>query len=205
MKRALLALALAASAASCQSTGQDINDHWNATSSAPRIARFFLGYDSGVDGDYREFAWQRKQDINLTLRRHFLNHNPDNPNHVEWTGRYAERPDNSPLPNPVSFIHLEGLLLGFAATGAGGGFIVLPIDSILGVFEDGGADEFYNGIGDSFGAFFGPIIKTLPNGETGVETSVITASFPVEGLGDDLDGEFVSGISLIGTASSKTE
>ncbi|MFT7677423.1 MAG: hypothetical protein ACI8QC_001401 [Planctomycetota bacterium] len=205
MKRALLALALAASAASCQSTGQDINDHWNASSAAPRAARFFLGYDSEKDGEYRDFAWERKQSINLTLRRHFLHHNPDNPNHAEWSGRYAGRPDNSFLPNPVSFIHLEGLLLGFAATGGGGSFVVLPIDSILGVLEDGGGKEFYDGIGNSFGAFLGPLIKELPNGETQVETSVITASFPIDGLGEDLDGEFVSGVSLIGQTSSAAE
>ena len=205
MKRALLVAALAALAASCQSTGQDINDHWNASSAAPRAARFFLGYDSEKDGEYRDFAWQRKQDINLTLRRHFMHHNPDNPNHVEWSGRYAARPKNSFGPNPVSFVHLEGLLLGFAATGAGGGFVILPIDSILGVFEEGGVDEFYAGIGDSFGAFFGPLIKALPNGETQVETSVITASFPIEGMDEDLDGEFVTSVSLIGQASSGTE
>ncbi len=159
MKRSLLASALALLAVACQGTGQDINDHWNADSIAPRAGRFFLGYDSQKDGNYREFAWERKQDINLTLRRHLFHHNPDNPNHADVETR--RRPKNSLLPDPVTFIHIEGLLMGFAAYTTGGTFIPLPVDSIIGVFEEGGRDEFMEGIGEFGGSTIGAVTATF--------------------------------------------
>lgn len=157
MKRSLLASALALLAVACQGSGQEINDHWNADSVSPRVARFFLGYDGERHSDYRDFAWERKQNINLTLRRHFLHHNPHNPNHSDVDPR--RRPKNSILPDPVTFFHVEGILLGFAAS-AGGTFILLPVDSIIGVFEEGGRDEFMEGITESFGKTFGAVSAT---------------------------------------------
>ncbi len=206
MKRALIVAALAALSAACQSQGQDINDHWNARSNAPRITRFFLGYDGEKDGDYRDFAWERKQDINLFLRRHFLHHNPDNPNHVEWPGRYRNRPNNSPLPNPVNYFHLEGLLLGFAASGSGGSFALLPLDSLIGtVFEEGGYEEFWDGIGETLGeGFVGPILDVVPGGGR-TEAAVVTASFPVDSLDEDLDGEFISTLTVFGSGEEDAE
>ncbi len=146
MRVPLLALALALPmAVSCRSNGQTLNDHWSQRSVAPRVSRFFLGYDAERDGDYRDFQWKRKQDINLTIRRHLLNHNPDNPHQPPDEGRYQPRPPHSILPNPINYIHVEGLLLGFALMGAGG-FFPLPIDSILGTLEPGGTEEFTDGI-----------------------------------------------------------
>jgi len=147
MKRSLFAPVLALLlTASCQSTGQDINNHWSAKSIAPRGARFFLGYNAEKDGEYRDFQWQRKQDINLTLRRYFMHNNPDNPYHEDVESRYEPRPRHSIAPNPVEYIHLEGALLGFISYGAGGGYIPLPIDSIIGTLEPGGMDEFVEGV-----------------------------------------------------------
>ena len=120
----------------CQSNGQYIDNHWNESSTSPRVARFFLGYDASRDGAYRDFAWKNKQDINMVLRRYFFNHNPDNPNHKDVASRYEPRPRNSPLPNPVNFFHLT-----------------LGIDSMIGVFEEGGVDEFVEG----FEEFLGPV------------------------------------------------
>lgn len=146
----------------CQSS-PDINDHWNASSTVPRITRAFLGYDSSRDGSYRDFAWERKASINLTLRRHLFNHNPDNPNHAVASGTYDERPVNSLLPNPISFIHVEGLVLGLIPLAAGAFYFPLPVDSIVGIFEEGtvgnedGLDEFMGGIGDFFGNTVGVI------------------------------------------------
>jgi len=159
MKRSLIASALALAAVACQGSGQQINDHWNAESISPRAARFFLGYDSSRDGNYRDFAWERKQEINLTLRRHLLNHNPDNPNHADVAQR--QRPVNSLLPDPLTFIHLEGLLLGFAAYTAGGMFVPLPVDSIIGILEEGGTDEFMSGVDEAAGGTIGAVTATF--------------------------------------------
>ncbi|MCP3919858.1 MAG: hypothetical protein GY711_30360 [bacterium] len=153
MKRPFLgsliaALALSA-ATGCQNTGQDINDHWNAKSIPPRAGRFLLGYNAEKDGDYRDFAWARKQNINTTMRRHLLHHNPDNPNHREVPTRFQERPRNSLLPNPWNYIHWEGILLG-VGTLAGSNFIPIPVDSLIGTIEEGGIDEFMDGVGEAF-------------------------------------------------------
>ncbi|MFT4539225.1 MAG: hypothetical protein ACI835_001671 [Planctomycetota bacterium] len=149
MTRSLIAsAAVLMLAASCTSPGQSSNNHWSNASTVPRATRFFLGYDSEKDGDYRDFAWKRKQDINLTLRRHFMHHNPDNPNHDDVKSRYEPRPNHSILPNPVNYIHVEGVLLGFAV-GAG----IFPLDSLFGTFHDGGFDEMVLGVQE----FFTPI------------------------------------------------
>lgn len=146
MTRSLIASAAALLlACSCTSPGQSSNNHWSNASTVPRATRFFTGYDSEKDGEYRDFAWKRKQDINLTLRRHFLHHNPDNPNHEDVKSRYAPRPNHSILPNFVEYIHLEGVLLGFAA-----GVGIFPLDSILGTLQPGGFDEFVSGVQETF-------------------------------------------------------
>ncbi|MBJ76346.1 MAG: hypothetical protein CMJ98_04935 [Planctomycetes bacterium] len=127
------------------------------------MTRTFLGYDSSRDGSYRAFAWERKASINLTLRRHLFNHNPDNPNHAVASGTYDERPINSLLPNPVNFIHVEGLVLGLIPLAAGGFYFPIPVDSIVGIFEEGtkgtedGLDEFMSGIEQTFGNTVGVI------------------------------------------------
>lgn len=142
------ALLAAALAPSCQLSGERIDDHWSFESVPPRIARATLGYDASKETSYRDFAWDRKQANSLTFRRYFLNHNPLNPNQRPVDGMFDKRPVNSPLPNPWNYVHFEGLILGFAATG---GLFPLPIDSIIGTFEPGGADEFKEGIGQTFG------------------------------------------------------
>jgi len=77
--------------------------------------------------------------------------NPDNPNHAVASGTYDERPVNSLLPNPINFIHVEGLVLGLIPLAAGAFYFPLPVDSIVGIFEDGtvgnedGLDEFMGG------------------------------------------------------------
>ena len=153
----------------CQSS-PDINDHWNASSTVPRITRTFLGYDSSRDGSYRDFAWERKASINLTLRRHLFNHNPDNPNHAVASGTYDERPVNSLLPNPINFIHVEGMVLGLIPLAAGGIYFPIPVDSIVGIFEDGsegsegGLDEFMSGIEETFGNTLGVISGSFVQG-----------------------------------------
>ncbi len=159
MNRLFLAATLALGSLSCHMTtsgydftaqGQQIDNHWNANSVAPRATRFFLGYDSQRDGTYRDFQHARKQSIELTLRRHLLNHNPDNPNHPEVASRYAARPNHSVFPNPLRYFHLESIIIGAALTPITGGVLIpIPIDSLIGTFEKGGVAEFFGqGLGD---------------------------------------------------------
>ncbi len=150
MIRFSLAALLALSCFSCNFTtsGQAIDDHWNARSIAPRILRYATDYDAQQDGSYRDFQYNRKQELELTLRRQFLNHNPDNPYHDEVPSRFAPRPAHSILPNPWRYIHVEGILLGLAASTASGGFIPLPIDSFMGTIEEGGWSEFWGKMDD---------------------------------------------------------
>ncbi|MEZ6005780.1 MAG: hypothetical protein R3F33_16550 [Planctomycetota bacterium] len=148
MLRLTFAALLASSLFSCNFTGsgQHMDSHWDYKSTLPRMERFWLGYDAQQDGTYRDFQYNRKLDVEMTVMRHFLNYNPDNPNHDPMPSRHAARPDHSLLPtpwtNPLRYIHVEGVLLGAAAIPVTGGFFPLPIDSILGTVEEGGWDEF---------------------------------------------------------------
>jgi len=156
MKRPHLALALAglvAAGCSAGSTSRDINQNWSARSVMPRVTRYFTGYDASKDGTYRDFAWRRKQEMSLTMSRHFLNYNPDNPNQPEDPSRYQPRPNNSLLPNPWYYIHWEGLIMGLVIAGASGTYFPLPVDSLLGTLEPGGVKEF----ADGFEEFFTPV------------------------------------------------
>ena len=148
--RAVSTLALLASAAigpSCNSlSGEKIDDHWTFDSVPPRVARSVLGYDASRETTYKDFAWDRKKSISLTLRRYLFNHNPMNPNQPPQESLYAPRPVNSILPNPVNYIHVEGFLIGWAMTGLP---IPIPVDSIIGTLEPGGPEEFFQGFTDS--------------------------------------------------------
>jgi hypothetical protein len=168
MKLKLLApLAGLALATGCQSQAPYVHQHWSERSIGPRLSRAFLSYDPESDGNYRDFQWRKKQSINLTLARHFLNHNPDNPFQPEDNSFYQPRPNHSLLPRAYNYIHVEGLALGAIAYGAGGALIIpLPLDSIIGTFEEGGTEEFVNGIGET--------VRPL---------GVVTASFMHDALG----------------------
>lgn len=54
------------------------------------------------------------------------------------------------MPAPQRYIHIEGLVFGAIAMAGGGAFIPVPIDSILGTAEEGGTEEFMNGVGETF-------------------------------------------------------
>jgi hypothetical protein len=84
-KFALLGLLLAL-LPSCQSifessdpTPNRIWDHWNAYSIPPRVDRFFLGYDSDIDGSYGAKLSADLSHVSKTCQRMFLHHNEDNP------------------------------------------------------------------------------------------------------------------------------
>ena len=132
----------------CQSQAAHIHDHWSPYFIGPSMARAFLTYDAEKDGSYLDFQWRKKQDINLTIRRHLFNQNPDNPFEGEDPTVYEPRPPNSIVPRPLTYL------------------FPLPIDSIIGSFEEGGLEEFMQGVNTT----------TRPFG-------VLTASFLHDSLG----------------------
>ena len=145
MIRLILALSLAA-LSSCSAISRHQNDHWNGRSVLPRAVRFFTGYDAELDGSYRDFAWERKKDVELVARRYFLNHNPENPYQTGSKRLYARRPPNSLIWSPHNYIHGEGLIMGFVMLASTGAYIPLPLDSLIGTFfEPGGLKEFTTG------------------------------------------------------------
>jgi hypothetical protein len=73
---ALAAFGLLAS--SCTTTAYE-NNHWHINHIAPRVSYHFFGYRPSVDGAYHEKLWSDIGDMGVTLRRHFINDNPDNP------------------------------------------------------------------------------------------------------------------------------
>lgn len=147
----LLPLALVAVSAGCASQAPYVNKHWSAHSVGPRMSRAFLSYNAETDGSYRDFQWRKKKAINLTLSRHLLNYNPENPFQAEDESFYEPRPIHSILPRPHSYIHVEGLALGAIAYAGGAAFVIpLPLDSIIGTLEEGGTEEFAVGVGRTF-------------------------------------------------------
>lgn len=146
----LLGAAAVALTSACSSQGQYVNKHWSERYVGPSMASHFLGYNPQFDGNYRDFAWRKKEAINLTIQRHLFNHNPDNPFQPVDKDYSRARPNNSLLPHPEYYIHYEGLVIGAATLASGGMFIPLPVDSIIGTFEPGGGDEFAKGFHDTF-------------------------------------------------------
>ena len=142
-------LALAAASAllgACTSTPETYDNHWNVGSLGPRIAYHTLSYRPVLSDTYRDHQWQEKQDINLTLRRHFLNNNPENPFQPEDTSLSDPRPPHSILPDPVQYFHLESIFVGLGFSALTGTFIPVPIGSLLGTLEEGGGEEFMQGL-----------------------------------------------------------
>lgn len=170
----LLALAALLSSMGCVNSPTRIDDHWSAQSLSPRISRQMLGYDANRHGDsYKDFAWEKKQHINKTMLRHFFNHNPENPFQPAYEGQfYGPRPVNSPLPNVWPYFHVEGAAIG-ALWLSGGYFIPIPIDSIIGTLEEGGEEEFMEGL-ETFAHPLGVFTVSFINGAFDPIASVIT-------------------------------
>jgi len=70
-------------ASACQSSGPYLNKHWSAQYIGPSMASRFLDYNVGTDGSTSEFASKQWNSVCLTLDRHFMNHNPENPFQAE--------------------------------------------------------------------------------------------------------------------------
>jgi hypothetical protein len=130
----------------CSSTPGQYENHWNVEGLQPRLAYNFLGYKPYLADSYRDYSWQQKQDINLTLRRHMLNNNPLNPFEPGDPSLSEPRPPHSILPDPVDYFHVEAIAFGAAFSVLTGTFIPVPFGSIFGTLEEGGFQEFSDGI-----------------------------------------------------------
>jgi len=133
----------------CQTSPIEERNAWNTDSTGPRFVYHALGYPGTQTGryeNYRDFQWQEKQAINLTLRRHVLNRNPENPFQPYDEDYGRERPPHS-LADPVTYLHVSALATGFIVLAATGGaaFVPIPIDSLFGTLERGGGEEFVDG------------------------------------------------------------
>ncbi len=149
----------------CRSAPGQEDNHWNIESIVPRVGYHFFGYREDIDGTYREHQWREKMDINLTLRRHFLNNNPENPFEASDPGRSGGRPPHSILPNPIYYFHLESVATGLAFAAATGTFLPIPIGSVLGTLEEGGGEEFMEGITNTLSGSFGNTLDEPPTVE----------------------------------------
>ncbi len=160
---AILPLLLPLAASGCSTTAGVPESHWNIDSVPSRMTHHFLGYQSEVDGPYRDFQWRKKKDINLTLRRHFLNNNPRNPLEPTDPSQTAVRPPHSVLPDPVTYFHAESLFIGGLFAAWTGAFVPIPIDSVIGTCSEGGWGEFKEGARDTFrGEYRGEIREPVP-------------------------------------------
>jgi len=78
MKTASL-LATALLFGACASSAPEYDSHWNAGHVGKSAERVFTGYDAELDGSRYEYGRDNAEGIALTLRRHFMNDNPENP------------------------------------------------------------------------------------------------------------------------------
>ncbi len=153
------------SAVSCQSSPGAETNHWNIDSLNRRVAYHFLGYREDLDGLYRNHQWNQKQDINRSARRHFLNNNPDNPFQAADPSLNSPRPPHSLLPDPVNYFHLESITTGLGLLAITGAFIPIPVGSILGTIEEGGAEEFGQGVHTTLTGSYGQRLGQPPSVE----------------------------------------
>ena len=113
----------------------------------------------GRGRDLPEYQDRKKRDIGRTLRRHFLNDNPDNPFEASDPNRYEARSPYGPLPDPVHWFNVESIFMGAAAAGWSGAFVPIPLDSVLALFSKGGTGEF----ADSMTGDWEPITNRPPS------------------------------------------
>ena len=145
----LLAIGTCLGFAACRSQAAYEHDHWTGYSVGPSLSRNILGYSAEQDGDYKDFAWRRKKNIELTLRRHFFNNNPDNPFEPYDPDVNAPRPNHSLVPEFYRYIHVEGIAIGAATLAFSPVLYPIPVDSIIATFEEGGKEEFVAGMSET--------------------------------------------------------
>jgi len=98
MKRlTLLSLVLLAATSACTTPAYE-NNHWHFNSVGPRVTHQFLGYRQSRDGAYLTKLESDLGEASLTLRRHFMNDNPQNPLMPQ-----VARPPYRPQPPKVEF------------------------------------------------------------------------------------------------------
>ena len=122
-------------------------NHWTVDSVGSRMAKHFTGYRKDLHGSFVDYQYRKKKSINQTLRRHFLNNNADSPFVPDDPSQTAPRPPHSIWPDPLSYIHAEGLALGFVVLGWTGAYIPIPFDSVVASLT-GAGDEFFEGSSD---------------------------------------------------------
>lgn len=123
------------------------DNHWNLGSVPERIAYSLSGYRSEDWDTYRDFQYSQKQEINTTLRRHFLNRNPVSPLQAHDVSYGSERPPHSIWPRPDNYFHLTSLVVGGALSASSAGvFLPIPVDSLIATVEPGGWQEFKDGL-----------------------------------------------------------
>ena len=131
--------------ASCKTGTSTNGEHWAVDSVPSRMVKHFTGYRSDIDGRYVDFQYQKKEHINVTLRRHFLNNSPDDPFEPNDASQTERRPAHSPAPDPLAYFHAESIFIGFGLLGLTGAFIPVPVDSLIATFLPGGGSEFARG------------------------------------------------------------
>jgi hypothetical protein len=144
----LLLLALPLFAACKTGLPSSQGEHWVVDSVPMRMVKRFTGYRPDLDGNYIDFQYGKKKSINRTLRRHFLNNSADNPFEASDPSQTSRRHAHSIAPDPLHYMHVESIVIGFATLGIWGTFVPIPVDSMIGTVTTGWFDDW-----DGFGEF----------------------------------------------------
>ena len=130
MKTPLL-LASALVLGACASSNPDYTSHWNAGYAGESAEHTFTGFDSEVDDSRYQHASDGAASIALTIRRHVMNDNPNNPLQMR---RGWGNPDNP--YNMTAGIADAGYLVRDGVVGAyyvGAEGVVTFVDAVIGI------------------------------------------------------------------------
>ena len=119
--------------------------HWTSDSIPARMTKHFTGFRADRDGRYVDYQYGKKKSISKTLRRHFVGNSPDNPFEAVDPSQTNRRPPHSLAPDPMYYMGVESIVIGTATLGITGGFVPVPIDSVIATVSEGGWDEFTRG------------------------------------------------------------
>ena len=130
MKTPLLLAALATLGA-CASTDPTYNDHWNAGFAGDSAVKAFSGYDASSDTSHWDHGSSNAADIAMTVRRHMMNDNPDNPLQMRRGWGDTESPYNMTAGVADAGYLVRDGVVGAYYVGAEG--LLMLTDMVLGV------------------------------------------------------------------------
>jgi hypothetical protein len=152
MKTPLL-LASAFLFGACASSSPDYASHWNAGHVGASAEHVFTGYDAELDGPRYTYSRKGAEGIALTIRRHFMNDNPENPLQMRRGWGDPDNPYNMTAGiADAGYLVRDGAVTAWYTASEG---VLMGVDLIVGVplglvgVNSGGVSSMWSDEGDA--------------------------------------------------------